>query len=136
MNLFAQEIQTQTLKMNLWLQKGTGWGGMGWGFGIGICTLKYMASGDLLCSTENCTQYSVIIYVGKESERQWICVYVSLNHLVVRQKYHNSVHQLYFDKNFKKWKKKYHLHYHQNTGHFGFPESSCFFSISIITNAV
>jgi len=29
---------------------------------------------DLLCSTENSTQYSVIIYVGKESEREKINV--------------------------------------------------------------
>lgn len=50
--------------------------GIDWGFGIGICTPRYMerlAKGDLLCSTENATQYSVIIYLGKESE--WIYVY-------------------------------------------------------------
>ena len=54
--------------------KAESWGvrGMDWGFGIGICTPWYMeqlANGDLLYSTENSTQYSVIIYVGKESER-------------------------------------------------------------------
>ena len=40
-------------------------------FGIGICTPSYMewlANGDLLYSTENSTQCSVLIYVGKESE--------------------------------------------------------------------
>ena len=52
---------------------------MNWG--IGIRTLRYMellANRDLLYSKENSTQYSVImiIYVGKESEREWICVYV------------------------------------------------------------
>ena len=31
-------------------------------------------TGDLLYSTENFTQYSVIIYMGKESEREWVCV--------------------------------------------------------------
>ena len=54
-----------------------GVGGMHWGFGIGICTLRYMeqlAKGDPLYSTENSTQYSVIIYVGKESKRM-TCVY-------------------------------------------------------------
>jgi len=33
-----------------------------------------MASGDLLHSTGNSTQYSVIIYMGKEFEKEWICV--------------------------------------------------------------
>ena len=49
-----------------------GVGGMDWGFGIGICTLRYAdqsANGELLYSTGNSTQCSVIIYVGKESER-------------------------------------------------------------------
>ena len=55
--------------------------GEGWtrGFGIGIFALRYMellAIGDMLYITEKYTQYSVIIYVGKESEREWICVHV------------------------------------------------------------
>ena len=33
-------------------------------------------SGDLPYSTGNSTQYSVIICVGEESEREWICVCV------------------------------------------------------------
>ena len=52
---------------------------MDWGFGISICTLLYiewMVNGDLLCSTENATQYSVIIYIGKGPEKECICVYV------------------------------------------------------------
>ena len=47
------------------------------GFGIGICKLKYMerlANGDMLYSTENSTQYSMVIYVGKELEREWMCL--------------------------------------------------------------
>ena len=36
-------------------------GGMDWGFGIGIGTS---------------TRYYVIIYMGKESEKEWMCVYV------------------------------------------------------------
>ena len=71
--IYRTETDTQTLK-NIQLPKGTGGGkrGMDWGFGIGICTLRYMeglAIGDLLYSTENSTQCPVIIYVGKESER-------------------------------------------------------------------
>ena len=31
---------------------------------------------DLLYSTGNSTQYSVISYMGKESEKEWIYVYV------------------------------------------------------------
>ena len=60
---------------------------MNWGFGIGTCTLEAGEMiGDLLYSTENSFQYSVIIYVEKESEREWMCVYVSLNPFVVQQK--------------------------------------------------
>ena len=62
---------------------------MDWGFGTGICTLRSMeglANRDLLQSTENSTQYSVIIYVGKESEREGMCVYVSQNHFVGQKK--------------------------------------------------
>ena len=56
-----------------------GLGGMDWEFGFGICTLRYMeqsANVYLKYNTENSTKYSVIIYVEKESEREWICVYV------------------------------------------------------------
>ena len=37
-------------------------------------------------STGHSTQYSVIAYMGKESEKEWKCVYVQLNHFVVQQK--------------------------------------------------
>ena len=106
-NLVAEQKQTsQTLK-NLWLPKGTGWvGGMDWGFGIGICTLRYMewlATGDLLYSTENSTHYSMIIIYpvfcdnlcGKRIwKRMDMCVFVCmcvrererLGHFVVKQK--------------------------------------------------
>ena len=42
-----------------------------------ICTLLYMewmVNRDLLYSTEKSTQYSVITYVGKNSEKEWIYV--------------------------------------------------------------
>ena len=32
------------------------------------------------------TQYSVTTYMEKESEEEWMCVYVWLNHFVVQQK--------------------------------------------------
>ena len=38
---------------------------------------------NLLYSTGNSTQYSVITYMRKESEKEWIYVYVLLNHFAV-----------------------------------------------------
>ena len=64
-NLFAYRLwQTYNYQTGQ-----VGSGEMDWEFGIGMCTLRYMewlANGDLLFSTENSTQYSVIIYVGKK----------------------------------------------------------------------
>ena len=54
-------------------------GRINWGFGIGIFILRYMerlANRALMYSTENFTQYSVIIYVGRESEKECISIYV------------------------------------------------------------
>ena len=34
-----------------------------------------LAKRDLLYSTDNSTKYSVIIYTGKESEKEWMCIY-------------------------------------------------------------
>ena len=58
-------------------------------FGINIYTLLYIKqiiNKDLLYSTENSTQYSVITYMGKESEKEQIYVYVYLNCFAVHQK--------------------------------------------------
>ena len=33
--------------------------------------------------TGDSTQYSVITYMGKESEKEWIYVYVQLNHFAI-----------------------------------------------------
>ena len=81
--IYKKETDSQTSKTNLWLQKGMCiGGGMDWGFGIGICTLQYMEwmfNGDLLYSIRNSTQYSVITYMGKESEKKMdVCVTKSL----------------------------------------------------------
>ena len=47
-------------------------------FGINIHTLLYkqIINKDLVHSTENSAQYSVITYMGKESEKEWTYVYV------------------------------------------------------------
>ena len=86
-----------------------GWGGRDCGFGIGTCTLRYMewlANRDLLYSTGNSTQYSVMVYMGKEkngcvSLHNWIT-------LLYRRNYHPIVNQPYFNTPFKyekKWNK-------------------------------
>ena len=36
--------------------------------------IKQTTNKDLLCSTRNSTQYSVVIYMGKESQKEWIDV--------------------------------------------------------------
>ena len=79
-------------------------GGMGWEFGTGLCTLRYTApNGDLLCSTGKSTQYSVIIYMGKESEKERIYNWITL---LYSRNYYNIGNQLYFNKSFLKWRKK------------------------------
>jgi len=53
-------------------------GGRDWEFGIGTFIMRYMewlANRDLWYSTGNSTQYSVITYMGKESEKEWICAH-------------------------------------------------------------
>lgn len=78
---------------------------MDWELGIGTFTLLYvewMVNRDLLHSTGNSTQYSVITYMGKESEKAWICVCIQLNPLLYSSNYHNIVNQLYFNTVFLK----------------------------------
>ena len=38
--------------------------------------MEELPNGDLLYSTGNPTQYAVIIYMGKEYEKEWICMYI------------------------------------------------------------
>ena len=52
---------------------------MDWEFGTGTCTLldvAWMVRRDQLQSTGTSTQYSVITYVGEESEKEWTRVYI------------------------------------------------------------
>ena len=72
MHLFAEQKQTEKLMVT----KGDRGRGAGerdvQGFGTGSCTLRYtepLTSRDLLYRTENSTQHSVILHVGKKSER-------------------------------------------------------------------
>ena len=38
--------------------------------------MEWMVNRELLYSMGNSTQYSVISYMAKESEREWMCIYV------------------------------------------------------------
>ena len=74
--IYKTEIDPQTQKTNLWLPKGKG-GGINQEFEINIYTLVYtkqIINKDLLYSTGNSTQYTVITYMGKESEKAQIYV--------------------------------------------------------------
>ena len=103
MNLFAEQEQIHRLWKACGYQRGQ-FGGMDRWSRIGICTLRYMewlANGDLLYSTGNSAQCSGIIYVGKESEREWIVYIYNWITLLYNINYHNSVNQLYFNKTLK-----------------------------------
>ena len=59
--------------------KGETGGGINWEIGTDTYTLvhiKSITNKDLLYSTGNSTQYSVMGYIGKESNKEWIYVYV------------------------------------------------------------
>ena len=80
MNLSAEQKQTHRLiKQTYGYQKRqvAGRGGQGvWDWHMYTMVYEMVGQWDLLYSTGNATQYSVIIYMGKESEKEWICVYV------------------------------------------------------------
>ena len=53
--------------------------GRNWEIGVDIFTLlhvKQINNEDLLYSTANSAQYSVMTYMGKESEKEWIHLHV------------------------------------------------------------
>ena len=59
--------------------KGESGGEINWEIGTDVYTLLYIkqiTNRNLLYSTENPTQYSVMTYMGKESKKEWIYVYV------------------------------------------------------------
>ena len=66
-------------KTNLWLPSGKVGGGINWEIGIDIDTVLYIkqiTNKDLLYRPGNSAQYSVMAYMGKESKKEWIYVYV------------------------------------------------------------
>lgn len=38
--------------------------------------MEWLVNGQLLYSIGNSKQHSVIMYMGKESEKEWMCLYV------------------------------------------------------------
>ena len=55
------------------ITRGEKWGGINWETRIDIYTLlyiKWIPNTDLLYSTGNSTQYSVMTYMGKESKKE------------------------------------------------------------------
>ena len=79
MNLFTKQKQTHRLRKQIYGYQGVRQGGINWEIGIDIYTrlyIKQITNQNLLYSTGNSTQYSVMTYMGKESKKEWICVYV------------------------------------------------------------
>ena len=75
-------------KNTFMITKGEMWqGGLNWELAMDRYTLLYIKQiTKFLYSTGNRTQYSVITYMGKESEEEWIYLPVGLNHCVVHLK--------------------------------------------------
>ena len=77
MNLLTTHKQSFKCEKLSWLPGEKG--GIIWGTEINIYTLLYIKQithKNLLYSTGNSIQYSVLTYMGKESKKQWIHVYV------------------------------------------------------------
>ena len=81
MYLFTKQKETHRgIKQTCGYQRGKG-GGINWEFGINRCTLLYIKqinNKDLLYSTGNYIQYLVITYNGKESEKEYIYIYICM----------------------------------------------------------
>ena len=87
MNLFAE--QTHGLWKIYGYQRGQEGKREGWTGSFGLTYTHWgiwLANGDLLYSIENSTQYSVMVYVEKQPEGEWMCVSAWLNHCILQQK--------------------------------------------------
>ena len=79
MNLLTKQKQSHRCRKLTYGYQGGKGGGINWEIGIDIYTLLYIkqiTNKDLLYSTGNSTQYSVMTYMGKESKKEWISIYV------------------------------------------------------------
>ena len=73
--------KTHTVENRLVVAEGEMGEGKGWTGSLGWADANYYLQNgstkkDLLYSTGNSTQYSVMTYMGKESNKEWIYVYV------------------------------------------------------------
>ena len=72
MNFFTKQKQSHRCGKQTYGYQGREKGGVNWEIWTDTYTLLYiqqMTNGDLLYSTENSTQYTVMIYIGKESKK-------------------------------------------------------------------
>ena len=88
MNLYTKQKQTHRYRKQTYGYQRGKWEGINEEVGINTYTLLYIKqipNKDLLYSTGNYTQYFIIIYKGKESEKnRYICIYN--NHFAVHLK--------------------------------------------------
>ena len=73
------EIESQKQKTYFTVTKGKRGEGINWEIGTDIYTLLYIkqvTNKNLLYSTGNTTQYSVMTYIRKESKKEWIYIYI------------------------------------------------------------
>ena len=81
--IYKIEVESQMQKTNLWLPGNKGWGGINWETGIDLYTLLYIkqiTNKNLLYSTSNSIQYSVMAYMEKnlkKTKRVDICIYIT-----------------------------------------------------------
>ena len=79
MNLFTKRKQSNRCRKQTYGYQGIRAGGINWEIGTDMYILPYIkqiTNKNLLYSTGNSTQYSVMAYMGKESKKEWIYVYV------------------------------------------------------------
>ena len=82
MNLFTKQKRSRRCRKQIYgygVGREAGVGMINWEIGIDVNTLLYIkqiTNKDLVYSIGNSTQYSVMTYMGKESKKEWIYVYV------------------------------------------------------------
>ena len=59
---------------------------------------EWITNENLLCSTGNSTQCSVVTYMGRKFKKEWLYYTLQLIHFAVQQKLNNIVKQLYSNK--------------------------------------
>ena len=79
-NSFTKQKQNQIFQNQTYgyLTGNVAKGGINWDNGIDIHTLLYtksVSNKDLLYSTGKSIQYSVIAYIGKESDKEYVCIH-------------------------------------------------------------